>query len=223
MSKSIFYTLSFPTRNCPVVPIPLVFWQKNTIFNFRFTTICESPDSYLVEKLFSSFPNIRELFTLSEQDLITFKGIGPKKAKQIAAALHLARMLQLPEEDDIIITSPKIAYEVVKNMQFLDRENFVILGLNTKNRVILKETVSIGTLSSSLVHPREVFKPLIRFSCGSVILTHNHPSGICTPSSDDLAITNRLVEAGKLLGIEVVDHVILGFNNYCSLKERGDI
>lgn len=107
-------------------------------------------------------------------------------------------------------------------MQGLDRENFVVLLLDTKNKVIGINTVSIGTLNSSLVHPREVFKPAILASAAALILAHNHPSGDPKPSREDIEVTKRLIEAGGLLGIQVLDHIIVG--DYCvSLKEQGYI
>lgn len=105
-----------------------------------------------------------------------------------------------------------------------DREHFVVICLDTKNNVNALNTVSVGTLNSSLVHPREVFKAAILANSNAIILIHNHPSGDPTPSREDLEITKRLVEAGNILGIEVMDHVVIGDNGkYVSLKERGDI
>ncbi len=101
----------------------------------------------------------------------------------------------------------------------LDRENFVVVLLNTKNEVLESPTVSVGTLSSTLVHPREVFKPAIRASAASVVLAHNHPSGKMEPSREDREVTSRIGEAAKILGIEVLDHVILG-DGYFSMKEH---
>ena len=101
----------------------------------------------------------------------------------------------------------------------MDRENFVVVLLNTKNEVLESPTVSVGTLSSTLVHPREVFKPAIRASAASVVLAHNHPSGKMEPSREDREVTSRIGEAAKILGIEVLDHVILG-DGYFSMKEH---
>ena len=102
----------------------------------------------------------------------------------------------------------------------LDRENFVAVLLNTKNEVVEYPTISVGTLSSSLVHPREVFKPAIRASAAGIVLAHNHPSGKVEPSREDREVTRRLVEASEIIGIEVLDHVILG-DGYFSMKEHG--
>jgi DNA repair protein RadC len=100
---------------------------------------------------------------------------------------------------------------------------FKVINLNTKNEVIVIEAVSVGSLNSSIVHPREVFKQPIKRSAASLILVHNHPSGDTTPSREDMEITKRLYEAGSLLGIEIIDHLIIGQNNYLSMKEKGYI
>lgn len=102
------------------------------------------------------------------------------------------------------VNSPQDVYDLLIDMTLLDREKFVVVMLNTKNHVIAVDTVSIGTLNSSLIHPREVFKSAIKRSANSVIVSHNHPSGDSTPSNEDLKVTRRLVDAGKLIGIEVV-------------------
>lgn len=123
------------------------------------------------------------------------------------------------------INSPRDAAIIAEHfLSGADRENFVVLCLDTKNNVNALNTVSVGTLNSSLVHPREVFKAAILANSNAIILIHNHPSGDPTPSREDLEITKRLVEAGNIMGIEVIDHVVIGDNGkYVSLKERGDI
>lgn len=122
------------------------------------------------------------------------------------------------------ITSPSDAYEIAERfLEGADREHFVVMCLDTKNRVNALNTVSIGTLNSSQVHPREVFKPAILANSASIILVHNHPSGDPTPSQEDITVTKRLSEAGQILGIQVFDHIILGDERYVSLKERGAI
>jgi DNA repair protein RadC len=109
----------------------------------------------------------------------------------------------------------------MEEMRRLDREHFRALLLNTKNEVIAREIVSIGTLNSSTVHPRELFKNAIRRNAAAVILLHNHPSGDPTPSQEDLDVTRRLWEAGRIIGIEVLDHLIIGDNKYVSFKAEG--
>ena len=109
-------------------------------------------------------------------------------------------------------------------MEYLQTEHFCVVGLSTKNHVLFQETISQGTLNASLVHPREVFKPLIKRACASVLLVHNHPSGNVTPSKEDIELTQSLVKAGELLQIQVLDHIIIGGNGqYVSFKEKGII
>ncbi|MDR3541885.1 MAG: DNA repair protein RadC [Desulfosporosinus sp.] len=172
--------------------------------------------------LLKKFPSITELAEATEEELIKVKGLGKSKAMKILVALELGRRMYTASAKDIVsINSPQDVYDLLIDMTLLDREYFKAIFLNTKNHVIAVETISIGTLNSSLVHPREVFKGAIKRSACSVIPVHNHPSGDPTPSTEDLEITKRLVDAGKLLGILVVDHVIIGSQRYISLKERG--
>ncbi len=109
----------------------------------------------------------------------------------------------------------------MEDMRYLRKEYFKLIMLNTKNVVIGVRDISIGNLNSSIVHPREVFVEAIKNSCASIIFCHNHPSGDPTPSKEDINITNRLMECGKLLGIDVLDHIIIGNGTYISLKEKG--
>ena len=122
------------------------------------------------------------------------------------------------------IGSPEEAYNAINtitNVQEEAQEVFGILILNTKNKIVAVHEVSRGTLNSSMVHPREVFKPAVLHNAAAIICFHNHPSGDTEPSRDDIEITNRLIEAGKIMGIEILDHIIVGDEEYVSLKERG--
>ncbi|VGO17675.1 hypothetical protein PDESU_06277 [Pontiella desulfatans] len=118
------------------------------------------------------------------------------------------------------LIKPDDVAEYLRDMKLMTQEAFVVIGLNAKNCVINKHLVSIGTVSSTLVHPRECFKPVLLDCASSVILAHNHPSGDPTPSAEDIKITRQLVSAGEVLGIRVLDHVILG-SDHLSLKEAG--
>ncbi|WP_326159529.1 RadC family protein [Schinkia azotoformans] len=171
-------------------------------------TMREKEDGYVVSEIFNRYPSIQELLEVTEEELLLIKGIGKVKAKQIIAALKLARMQPNPSEDRFTIRSPEDAYRYLKDMAYLTQEHFVVLGLNTKNEVMFKETVFIGSLNASIVHPRECFKHLIRRSCASTIVAHNHPSGQPDPSREDIDVTKRLVEVGKIVGIEVLDHSV---------------
>lgn len=185
------------------------------------TTIREKDDSYIVSEIFNRFPLIQELLEVTEEELLAVKGIGKVKAQQIIAALKLARMNPTPIESRFTIRSPEDGYNYLKDMQYLNREEFVCLGLNTKNEVLFRETIFVGSLNASIVHPRETFKCLIRRSCASAIVAHNHPSGQPDPSREDIEVTKRLAEVGKVVGIELLDHLIIGHEKYVSLKEKG--
>ncbi|GEL78682.1 RadC family protein [Tenuibacillus multivorans] len=195
--------------------------DKMTFKHLLATTTREKEDSYVVNELFTRYPSIQELLDVTEEELLQMNGIGKVKAQQIIAALQLARMNPNPSEERFTIRSPEDAYEYLRDMQYLNQEHFVVLGLNTKNEILYRETIFVGTLNSSVVHPREVFKSLIRRSCASAIVSHNHPSGDVSPSQEDVHVTKRLHEAGKTIGIEVLDHIIVGHERYVSLKEKG--
>lgn len=195
--------------------------DKITFRNLLATTTREKEDSYVVNELFNRYPSIQELLAVTEDELLQIKGIGKVKAKQIIAALQLARMNPCPVEQRFTIRSPQDAYDYLKDMQYLNQEHFVVLGLNTKNQIVFRETVFVGSLNASIVHPREVFNHLVRRSCASAIVAHNHPSGDVSPSMEDINVTKRLGEAGKMMGIEILDHIIVGHEKYTSLKEKG--
>lgn len=163
------------------------------------------------------------LTQVGTEELSLHKGIGLAKAAQLKAAVELSRRLarQSLGPRPVINTPRDAAQLVMGEMAYLDREHFKVINLNTKNQVMVIDTVSVGSLNASLVHPREVFKLPLKRSAASLILVHNHPSGDTRPSQEDLNITRRLHEAGSLLGIEIVDHLIIGQNNYLSMKEKG--
>lgn len=178
---------------------------------------------HLAERLISRSGGLRYLPDLTIEELQTFKGIGPAKAVQIKAALELGRRVSASSYDhETVITSPRhVADLFMEELRYRKKEYFKLLLLNTKNRVISREEISVGSLNASIVHPREAFIAPLKKSAASVILVHNHPSGDPTPSQEDLAVTRRLVESGKLLGIEVRDHIIIGDGCYLSFKEKG--
>ncbi|MGM0874428.1 MAG: RadC family protein [Bacillota bacterium] len=175
------------------------------------------------QKLLKHFEGIRMLKDASVEEITTISGIGNAKAVQILAALELGRRInRLTYDDRYVIRSPQDgANYVMEEMRFLSQEHFVCLYLNTKNQVLHKQTVFIGSLNASIVHPREVFKEAFKRSAASLICIHNHPSGDPTPSREDIEVTKRLTECGKVLGIELLDHLIIGEQKYVSLKEKG--
>ncbi|HYH04006.1 MAG TPA: DNA repair protein RadC, partial [Bacillota bacterium] len=168
----------------------------------------------LAEALLVSFKDLNGLANASWEEIAGLPGVGQAKAIQLKAAFELGRRrvtrspVSLPE-----IKKPHDVFELLKaGFQNLDREHFKVIHLNVKNQVLKVETTAIGLLSSAPVHPREVFKEAIKSSSASLVLAHNHPSGDPTPSRDDLALTSRLREAGEIIGIQIVDHVIFGDN-----------
>ncbi len=150
---------------------------------------------------------------------------GKAKSAEIKAAVELGR--RSVSADPLIrpvVNSPEdIVQLVMEEMRNYDREHFKVVSLTTKNHILGISSISIGSLNSSLVHPRECFKEAIRRSANSIILLHNHPSGDPAPSREDIQVTQRLIEGGHLLGIEVLDHIIVGDKCYISLKEQGII
>jgi DNA repair protein RadC len=144
--------------------------------------------------------------------------LGPVRLCQLLACLEIGKRTFGQKQDFII--SPKEIWNDLKIERESKKEHFVVFYLDVRNKVIKKELVSVGILNANLVHPREVFEPAVRYLAAQIILAHNHPSGDPQPSDDDLMMTNRLVKAGKLMGIEVIDHVIVVKDNYLSFKEK---
>lgn len=177
----------------------------------------------LCSSLLGEFGGINGLLNLSVKELKEINGIGEAKTAQILALAELSkRFNSFQSGEELIISSPKdVAFYMMKEMNNLKKEYFKIIMLNTKNMIISIKDVSIGSLNSSIVHPREVFVEAIKNSSAAVILCHNHPSGDCTPSKEDIAVTKRLKECGDLIGIEVLDHIIIGRKNFISFKEKG--
>lgn len=157
------------------------------------------------------------------EELCRLPGIGPAKAAVIIAAVELGRRLgTTPRDEEIDVSSPEaVAALFMQNMRHLKKECFRILLLNVKNRIISIEEVSAGSLDSADAHPREVFALPLRRGAANIILVHNHPSGNPEPSPSDLDLTRRLVWAGRILGIGVLDHIVIGDGVFFSMKEDG--
>jgi DNA repair protein RadC len=177
----------------------------------------------VAQHLLGYFKGLRHLKAASIEEIIaSAKGVGEAKAIAIKAALELgARIPRLEQEQKQIKSPLDVVNLLMEEMRYFDREHFCVLYLDRKSRLIASEDISIGGLHSAAVHPREVFKSAIKRSSASIILAHNHPSGDPEPSAEDIRITERLVEAGQLLGIEVSDHIVLGDGRYKSLKASG--
>mgnify|MGYP000948917689 FL=1 len=162
---------------------------------------------------------------MGARELSAIKGVGPAKAATILAAVELGRRLAMKEaaRRTIVHGPADAAHYAMPRLRFESKEHFAVLLLSTKNHVLAMPVISVGTLSASIVHPREVFQAAISHAAASMILVHNHPSGDPTPSSEDIAVTRRMAEAGKVMDIPVLDHIILGDDKFISLKEKGMI
>jgi DNA repair protein RadC len=148
-------------------------------------------------------------------------GIGVAKASRLVAAFELGRRLLVPASDEPHVGSPAEAYALVRDLRLARREHLVALYLDSQNRLLRRETVSIGSLNTTRTHPREVLQPAVVHSALAFILVHNHPSGSLDPSQDDVAFTRAMSRAGELMGINLYDHLIVSRRGYVSLKERG--
>jgi len=177
----------------------------------------------LSNRVLMHFEGLKLLSDATIEELTAIKGIGEAKGISILAALELGRRLQQykPEKTYIIRSPEDGADYVMEEMRNLNQEHLVVLFLNTKNQIIHRETIFIGSLNASIVHPREIYREAVKRSAASIICAHNHPSGDPTPSQEDIHVTRRLVEAGKIMGIELLDHLVIGDHSFTSLKEKG--
>lgn len=176
------------------------------------------------QRLLSRFGSVKGIASASLEELTTVKGIGLAKASQLKAAFELANKLDKDSEttsQPLVRTPEEAAREVRGSLKDKKKEHFWVLLLDARSRLINRAEVSVGSLDSTIVHPREVFKEALAASAASVIFIHNHPSGDPQPSEDDIKLTKRLAEVGEIMGIEVVDHVIIGGKKFFSLKREG--
>ena len=159
--------------------------------------------------------------TLEEFEQV--KGVGEAKAITVMAAIELGRRVTTlaPVERPIIRTPDDVAALLMPRFRYETKESFIAILLSTKNHVLKTAVISVGSLNASIVHPRELFREAINASAAAVILAHNHPSGDPAPSPEDVSLTRKLVDAGKLLDIPVLDHIVLGDGKYISFKEKG--
>lgn len=179
----------------------------------------------LASELLAAQDGIKNLNGLSVEELSKFKGIGKTKACRIIAALELGVRISVAKgvENFKISSSSDAGNIYMEELRYKKKEVFRIVCLNTKNMIISHKDISEGSLNSSIVHPREVFIEAIKKNSNKIIVIHNHPSGDPGPSPEDILITNRLVEAGNIIGIEVLDHIIIGDGRYYSFKENAKI
>ena len=175
------------------------------------------------QRLLQTFGGIRGLHKATFEEVKSQRGLGEAKAASIKAAIELGRRLSLeaPEERPVIHSPADAAALVMYEMSALEQEHLRVMLLDTRNQVIDIVELYHGSLNISMIRVGEVFKPAVRRNIASIIVVHNHPSGDPTPSPDDVAVTRAIIEAGKLLDIEVLDHLVIGQGKYVSLKERG--
>ena len=176
------------------------------------------------QRLLSQFGNLKGIANASVEELSQVKGIGLAKASQIKAAFELANRLEGYSEagDKPLVKTPEEVVNLVRSrLKGKKKEYFLALLLDTRNQLIKVSEISVGSLDSNIVHPRELFKEAISASADSVIFVHNHPSGDPTASEDDIKLTKRLAQTGEIVGIDVLDHVIIGDKKYLSLKREG--
>ena len=176
------------------------------------------------QRLLSQFGSLKGIAEASLEELAGIRGIGLAKAAQIKAAFELAGRLEGYRDDgkrEVVKTPEDVVALVRGRLKGKKKEYFLALLLDTRSQLIRIAEVSVGSLDSSIVHPREVFKEAVSASAASVIFVHNHPSGDPAASEDDISLTKRLAEAGEIMGIDVLDHVIIGERGYLSLKREG--
>ena len=174
-------------------------------------------------QVLNAFDDLYYLKTVSLEELMMVSGIGKTKAIELKAAIELGmRITQAPQlKMGQITSSRQVGEMMLAEMCDLQQEHVVVLYLNTKNEIIKKETIFKGGLNSSVAHPREIFKGAVRYSAVRIAIVHNHPSGCPDPSDADISFTRRVAECGELMGVELLDHLIIGQNRYLSLKEIG--
>lgn len=177
----------------------------------------------IANELLKSIVNLKELKHLSINDLNKIKGVGLYKALTLKAAFELGERMHSGSVDDKIqINNPKDAADfMMGKMEHLTQEKFIALFLNSKNIIIKQKTIFMGTLNSAIVHPREIYSEAVKCASNAIIVLHNHPSGDTTPSLEDIKTTDRLRECGDILGIQLLDHVIIGDHTYLSMVEEG--
>ena len=184
------------------------------------------PADVVGRELLGRFGSLTSILREPPSSLTSVRGVGRRLATRLRATGEIARRFLGAETTRpvVYLSGPEdVADLLLREMSSLDREHFRAILLNTKNRILGVRTIAIGSLNASVVHAREVFKAAVSESAQAVVLVHNHPSGIPEPSEEDIVVTERLAEAGRILGIEVLDHIILGHQGFVSLRELGHV
>ncbi|MBL1228881.1 DNA repair protein RadC [Enterococcus sp. BWB1-3] len=176
----------------------------------------------LSSTILNHFRHLNELKNATLHEMMSIKGIGKVKAIELRAAVEFGYRLQQSNQMKYgkISSSYQIAQNLIYELRDFQQEHLVCLYLNTKNEVLRQETVFKGSLNQSIAHPREVFKGAVKYSAARIVLAHNHPSGNPTPSQSDIHFTQRMEECGEMMGIEILDHIIIGHDEYISMREE---
>lgn len=180
------------------------------------------------QRLMAKFCSLEKIAESSFDDLLTFKGLGPTKSAQLQACFEISKRINKgtsAEQKNKLnydpVTNPNYAVEIIRSkITNYSKEHFIVLSFDTRNRLIGTDNISVGNLTASIVHPRETYEAAIRRHAAQIIIAHNHPSGDVEPSDEDIRITKRLSEAGKIMGIELIDHIVVTQTNYFSFKEK---
>lgn len=177
----------------------------------------------LSQRLLSEFGGLHSLFQTSITRLHKVPGLGPAKICILAACFELSKRLAAKQrvEKPVLSSPDEVANYFLPHLRYLKQEHLKTVYLDLKNRLLEHHTISIGTLDRSIVHPRDIFRHAIDLPCAAIILIHNHPTGDPTPSKEDVAVTKRIIKAGEIMGLPLLDHIIFGDGNYVSLKEKG--
>lgn len=225
---------SFTLREVPAVERPRERMVEHGIASLSTTEILAlilgrgtagQPVMQISHQLLSGFGSLKGIAEASLQDLQQIKGVGLAKAAQLQACAEIARRMQQAEvQDKTKLVNPETVWQLARSkVSHYHKEHYILLTLDVRQRLLGVDILSIGNLDAALVHPRETFEMAIRRHAAKVIVCHNHPSGDPTPSEDDVMVTKRLITAGKILGIAVIDHVIITHEQYYSLQEHGQI
>lgn len=175
------------------------------------------------QKLLSRFGSLEHILQAPLADLLQIRGMGVAKATQLKACLEIARRVSAVRlESSEVVMKPSDVYRLVKGKISQEaKEHFVVLSFDVRNKFLGLDVIAVGILTANVVHPRETFEAAIKRHAAHIIVSHNHPSGVCDPSDEDIEMTNRLVKAGGIMGIQVVDHVIVSRDSYFSMAENG--
>jgi DNA repair protein RadC len=179
----------------------------------------------LVKSLLNQYQSLYLLKKASLEELQEIQGMGLSKAILLKSAIELGRRVQISsqEYENKVYSSFDLGQRMIEKMKDLDQEHFIVIFLNIKNFIIKEKTIFIGSLNQSVAHPREILREALKIGAASIILVHNHPSGISTPSREDLLITERIAQGSYTIGINLIDHLVIGNGNYYSMREKNKI